>query len=226
MKQEMKNDVLINRKIFDWEWYKDVNTYKLFTHLIFKANFEDTMYRGVEVKRGQVYTGLDKLKFETGLSIQNIKTSIKKLISTNDITSTSTNKYRLITVTNYNTYQLANKQTNNEINNQTNNQTNKQVTIKLTASKELKEEKEIKQVKQKDNTARFIKPTIDEIKEYCKQRKNTINAEQFYDYNESKGWLVGKAKMKDWKASIRTWERNGYSNNKPQSTFIDDFDKI
>jgi len=131
MKKELNNDVLINRKILGWEWYKDITTYKLFTHLIYKANYVDDMHRGVKVLRGQVYTGLDKLQFETGLSLQNIKTSLKKLILTSNITSKSTNKYRIITVVKYNDYQLANKQTNK--------QTKQQLTSELTASKEYKE---------------------------------------------------------------------------------------
>lgn len=53
---------------------------------------------------------------------------------------------------------------------------------------------------------RFIKPTIEEIQEYCIKRKNNINAESFYDFYESKNWYVGKNKMVDWKASVRTWE--------------------
>lgn len=60
--------------------------------------------------------------------------------------------------------------------------------------------------------ARFIPPTVEEVKAYCDERRNGINAEQFVDYYTSKGWLVGKNKMRDWKASVRTWERNGYSN--------------
>lgn len=54
---------------------------------------------------------------------------------------------------------------------------------------------------------RFIKPTIDEIQEYCNERNNGINAEAFYDFYESKNWYVGKNKMKDWKACVRTWEQ-------------------
>ena len=53
----------------------------------------------------------------------------------------------------------------------------------------------------------FKKPTIDEIKDYCNERNNGINAEAFYDFYESKDWYVGKNKMKDWKACVRTWER-------------------
>lgn len=58
----------------------------------------------------------------------------------------------------------------------------------------------------------FTKPTIEEIEGYCKERKNTINPKKFFDSNESKGWVVGKNRtpMKDWKATIRTWEGNNY----------------
>ena len=57
------------------------------------------------------------------------------------------------------------------------------------------------------NNNRWVKPTIDEIKAYCDERNNGINAEQFYDFYESKNWYVGKNKMKDWKACVRTWEQ-------------------
>lgn len=55
---------------------------------------------------------------------------------------------------------------------------------------------------------RFKKPTLEEVKEYCLERNNNISAEQFIDYYDANGWKVGKNSMKDWKASIRTWERN------------------
>lgn len=62
----------------------------------------------------------------------------------------------------------------------------------------------------------FTKPTIEEIEEYCKERNNGINANAFFDFYESKDWYVGKNKMKDWKACIRTWEkRNGVVKNEP-----------
>jgi len=55
---------------------------------------------------------------------------------------------------------------------------------------------------------RFSKPSVEEIKLYCLERKNAINAEQFFDFYESKGWKIGSQSMKDWKAAVRTWERN------------------
>ena len=54
---------------------------------------------------------------------------------------------------------------------------------------------------------KYNKPTIEEIREYCIERNNNINPESFYDFYESKDWYVGKNKMKDWKACVRTWER-------------------
>lgn len=53
----------------------------------------------------------------------------------------------------------------------------------------------------------FVKPTTEEIQKYCDERNNGINAEAFYDFYESKNWYVGKNKMKDWKACVRTWEQ-------------------
>lgn len=72
----------------------------------------------------------------------------------------------------------------------------------------------------------FRKPTLEEVESYCKERNNGIDASTFIDFYESKGWKVGKTPMKDWKACIRTWERN--TNNKTNTEpewFYKDLDK-
>lgn len=78
-----------------------------------------------------------------------------------------------------------------------------------------------KNVKNENNKIKnnniFIIPNIDEIKSYCLERKNNVNAEQFWDFYNSKGWLVGKNKMKDWKSAVRNWERNKLSTGYPQA---------
>ena len=68
--------------------------------------------------------------------------------------------------------------------------------------------------------ALFKKPTLDEVKNYCILRKNNIEAESFIDFYESKDWLIGKNKMKNWKASVRTWEksRNNKNNTNDRTT--------
>ncbi len=63
----------------------------------------------------------------------------------------------------------------------------------------------------------FCKPTVEEIKVYCSERNNGINAQYFYDFYESKGWCIGKNKMKDWRACIRTWEKNKQDNTMPKN---------
>mgnify|MGYP003672955658 CR=1 FL=1 len=64
-----------------------------------------------------------------------------------------------------------------------------------------------------NNKVRFKKPTINEIADYCIERKNNIDAETFYDFYESKDWKIGRNKMKAWKACVRTWEKRQTKNN-------------
>ena len=73
---------------------------------------------------------------------------------------------------------------------------------------ELRDNNSEKVNKRSAQNKRFVPPTVDEVRAYCKERGNNIDAESFVDYYTSTGWLVGKKPMKDWKASVRTWERN------------------
>lgn len=59
---------------------------------------------------------------------------------------------------------------------------------------------------------KFHKPTVEEINTYCRERNNRISAEEFFNFYESKGWLIGKSPMKDWKAAVRTWESKDKQN--------------
>ena len=80
----------------------------------------------------------------------------------------------------------------------------------------IREDKEIDididKEKEKEKTAkRFKPPTIEEVRAYCQERGNNVDAERFVDYYTSNGWKVGKNPMKDWKAAVRTWERHGWN---------------
>lgn len=85
----------------------------------------------------------------------------------------------------------------------------KDVDVDKDLDKDVDVDKE-KNIKKKAN--RFSKPTIQQIQEYCNSRNNNVDANRFYDYYETVGWKVGKNPMKDWKAAIRTWERNNSNN--------------
>ena len=107
----------------------------------------------------------------------------------------------------------------------TNVQTNlRQISEKSPPEIEIEIEKEIKIEKEIDSSAstttkrkRFEKPTLSEIKEYCIERNNNVDAQHFYDYYESNGWKVGKNSMKNWQAAVRTWEKNSYTSTTKQT---------
>jgi len=72
------------------------------------------------------------------------------------------------------------------------------------------------------NNKKFEKPTIEQIRSYCLERKNNVDPEVFFDFYESKGWKVGNSPMKDWKACVRTWEksRQRFTDNKKPSNVL------
>ena len=76
------------------------------------------------------------------------------------------------------------------------------------------EEKREEKPAEKPKTKNFEKPTVEEIAKYCAERKNTIDAQAFFDFYESKGWKVGAVKMRDWRACVRTWEQRRKSEQK------------
>ena len=71
---------------------------------------------------------------------------------------------------------------------------------------------------------RFIIPTLQEVTDYCSERKNSVDPQRFIDFYSSKGWYIGKNKMKDWKAAVRTWEKGNDRPDKPKGngSFLDD----
>ena len=70
----------------------------------------------------------------------------------------------------------------------------------------------------KDNKKRFTPPSVEEVQAYCSERGNNVDAQSFVDFYQSKGWVVGKEKMKDWKAAVRTWERRERKDNAGRTT--------
>lgn len=101
----MIGHIKIDRKILDWEWYKDVNVAHLFIYLILKANFKDSKWQGHSVKRGEIITGRLRISADTGLTERQIRTSISKLRKTKEISIKTTSKFSIITICKYDIYQ-------------------------------------------------------------------------------------------------------------------------
>lgn len=74
-----------------------------------------------------------------------------------------------------------------------------------------------------EKAKRFYPPTLDEVKQYCEERNNNIDPMAFIDFYSSKGWMIGKNRMKDWKAAVRTWERKRKEQSKAESSVYDEW---
>ena len=131
----MEGWIKLHRKLLEWEWYRDNNVKIVFLHLLLIANHTEQKWQGRTISRGQKITSIEHLAKETNLSVMQVRTALKKLKSTNEITIETTNKNTLITIEKYNDYQLKefenNKQNNKPYNNEITNKqqtNNKQIT--------------------------------------------------------------------------------------------------
>jgi hypothetical protein len=184
----MSGWIKIHRKFLDWEWFNKSEAVHLFMYLVLKANHKDGQWQGIDIKKGQFVTSFGKISADTKISLQTIRTLLKKFEKSNEINIQTTNKYSVITICKYECYQKETETTNEQLTNKqqsTNNQ--------LTTNKNDKNEK------------KFIIPTFNDVLEYCMQNNLDVDGVKFINFYESKGWMVGKNKMKDWKAAIRTW---------------------
>ena len=148
--EDNKGFVKLYRSMLTWEWYDDINVKILFLHLILTANYEDKKWRGKVIKRGQRVVSVKKLSEELGITIQQTRTAINKLISTNEITSSKFAECNVITLVNYDKYQAVTNETTNDqqtINKRSTN--DQQIDNKsITTTKEYKEREEYKEYKE------------------------------------------------------------------------------
>lgn len=207
-----KGYIKLYRKLTEWEWFTDETTLQVFIYLLLSANYEDKMWRGKLIKRGQMITSTNHIELATGKSRYQVERALKNLVSSGNITKISTTQYTLINIVKYEDFQ-------DSFSNETNNELTYELAYGLTTTKEEKKinkEKTILTNSPKEKRKVFIPPTVDEVFDYCHSRQNGINAIQFVSFYESKGWMIGKNKMKDWKAAVRTWE-----NKRKQETVAD-----
>ncbi|GAB6122244.1 hypothetical protein [Dysgonomonas termitidis] len=84
-------------------------------------------------------------------------------------------------------------------------------TLSYTLADTYTKDKTIQEKTKEKGTAKpvvvFRKPLLEEIADYCRERKNTVDAQEFFDFYESKGWMIGRNRMKDWQAAVRNWEK-------------------
>ena len=137
----MSGWIKIHRKFLDWQWFEKPEAVQLFVYMLLKANHKDGNWQGQEIKKGQFITSAQTISNDTKLSLQVVRTLLKKFELTNEIIVKSTNKFTMLTICKYECYQDENEDANKPI---TNNQqtTNKQSTTNKNEKKE-KNEKEV-----------------------------------------------------------------------------------
>lgn len=139
--------IKLHRELTKWEWYQDGNTMRVFLHLLLTANHKAAKWQGKTIERGQLVTSREHLASDLGLSIQSVRTSISKLKKSENITVKSTNRFTVISVCNYDTYQSLDAESNQPANQQATSKqptNNQQVTTNKNDKKNKNEKNEKK----------------------------------------------------------------------------------
>jgi hypothetical protein len=178
--------IKLHRQILEWEWYSDNNCFRLFLHLLLKANHKEKRFKGIELKVGSIVTSRDLLARETGLSSQQIRTALNKLISTNEITSVTSSQGTILQIVSYEKYQVATNEITNE--QPTSNQ-------RVTTNKNIKKEKK-----------EIYIPEFNEFLEYAISQVPTVNKEDVklkYESWKVNEWKDGNdKKIMNWKTKL------------------------
>ena len=137
--------IKLHRELLQWEWYDDNNAKALFIHCLLKANHKPNKWRGHVIDRGEFVTSLEKLKVETGMSIQKVRTCLGKLEKSACLEVKSNTRFTSITVCNYDVFQGEDENTNTPLNKQITNEQqtdNKQITTNNNDKKEKKDKED------------------------------------------------------------------------------------
>lgn len=207
----MSGWIKLHRQFKDWEWYNKSEMVHLFIHCLVKANFKDGSFQGIECKKGSFITSLKHLSDETNISIQTIRTCLKKLEKTKEIEIKSTNKLTKITICKYESYQFEENETNKQLTNKQQT-TNKQLTT-IEESKEEKEDIDSRKLK-------FAKTLTPFLNDYGKDILN-----DFYLYwtehgENDKKMRFEKERSFDVTRRLYRWSKNDF--NKPKESEIED----
>jgi len=123
----MSGWIKLHRQFLNWEWFNKSEAVHLFMYLLLKANHKDGTWQGIDINKGQFITSYGKISSDTGISLQTVRTLLKKFENTNEINTQTTNKYTVVTVCKYADYQSEETVTNTQLTNKQQS-TNKQLT--------------------------------------------------------------------------------------------------
>lgn len=212
--------IKIHRQILEWRWYSDINVTRLFLHLLLKANFEVKDWQNTTIGRGQLVTSIGRLADQTNLTPKQVRNALAKLEKTGEIITKGANKFTTITICKYDIYQCLEDEQGQTKGNQRANRGQTEGNQRATN----KEYKELNNIRTEEDIiidsgdkspkrAKFQKPTLQELQEFAfAENLMNVDCNRFFDYYESNGWKVGRNAMKDWRATLRNWNRTPQNN--------------
>ncbi len=207
--------VKLSKAILDWQWYTEPNVTRLYIHILLKANFKQNNWRGIEIKVGEFITSVDKLHVELNLSVQTIRTALKKLENTGYIELRPTSQYSLIKLIdsdvflleyNYNNKHNSNQKTNGQQSN--NNQVT--TTNKEKKEKTIKEEIELFQAELDKYKNQYSKTILDSFFNYWTEENKQTGRPKF---TEEKFWNLN-TRLSNWKTYNKTENKKSFIKNR------------
>jgi len=197
--------IKLHRSLLDWEWYDDINVMRVFLHCLLMANHKDKKYRGAVVERGSFLTGRDALASQTGLTVQQIRTSLNKLKSTNELTIKSSKQGTVIQVVSYDKYQeVTNESTTHQPDSNQIVTTNKKNKNKKNEKKNTLADAETHEISW-SSAGGWQNISADDIKQWDAAYPNAHVTQQIEAMNQ---WLISnpsKAKKKLWRKFVTNW---------------------
>lgn len=199
--------ITLHRKIMKWGWYTDANTMRVFLHLLLKANHQPGEYLGEPIERGQLITGLISLEKELKLTQSKIRTSLAKLERSGEIKRKITNRFSVITICKYDSYQTKSQADNKQITNKS--QTNhNQIATNNNVNNENNLNNEKKDDGQTSSLSLFIDSGITEedVKRMIEEDNDIKEGSAKHYYNRAVYWSAEKNEMKrNWLLAIKEW---------------------
>ena len=220
--------IRLHRQIQEhWLWEGRFDKAHAWVDLLMLANHEDvkTVYKGeiITCKRGDVNRSIKWLAERWGWSRKGVKGFLDTLEKDGMVTTMVTTNRTVITLVNWELYQCDAPKRNTKGNNKSSNEgISEGVSEGVSEGSNEgntnnndnndKNDKNEKNIKREIKERNVIPPTVEMVKAYCESRNNNIDPQEFCDFYTSKGWMIGKDKMKDWQASVRTWEKSRKEN--------------
>ena len=225
----MEGWVTLYRRFLSWEWFSKAEMVQLFIYLLLSANHTEKKWQGMTIKRGQLLTSIVKIQAATSLSVSTIRTCLKRLETTGETTSETTNRYTIITICNYDKYQVLLEDSDKPIDTLNDNQT----TIKRQSNDNQtttnNNDNNVNNDNNDNNISLFSCENLERERDEIFKiffLKNFANpeaeVERFYNHYEAQGWERGNGqKITNRTAAAKVWEQEDKAKRRFPEPFIE-----